>query len=82
MTESDDGFYISEMDFKLRGEGDLFGTRQSGDMTFKIANLQTDIKLVSTVNVDSSEFIKENIKNNFENYDLYAAIEEELSHID
>ena len=82
LTESDDGFYISEMDFKLRGEGDLFGTRQSGDMTFKIANLQTDIKLVSTVNVDSSEFIKENIKNNFENYDLYAAIEEELSHID
>ena len=82
LTESDDGFYISEMDFKLRGEGDLFGTRQSGDMTFKIANLATDIKLVSTINVDSSDFVKENVHNGFEDYPLYYEEKQKLSHID
>ena len=82
LTESDDGFYISEMDFKLRGEGDLFGTRQSGDMTFKIANLSTDIKLVSKINVDSNDFVKENIENNFRDYPLYYEEKQKLSHID
>ena len=82
LTESDDGFYISEMDFKLRGEGDLFGTRQSGDMTFKIANLSTDIKLVSKINVDSNDFVKENVDNNFRDYPLYYEEKQKLSHID
>ena len=70
------------MDFKLRGEGDLFGTRQSGDMTFKIANLSTDIKLVSKINVDSNDFVKENIENNFRDYPLYYEEKQKLSHID
>ena len=39
MTTTNDGFEISEEDFKLRGHGDLFGTKQSGDMSFKIANI-------------------------------------------
>lgn len=34
MTETNDGFKISEEDFKMRGSGDLFGVRQSGDMRF------------------------------------------------
>ena len=42
MEESNDGFYISERDFELRGSGDLFGVRQSGDMVFKIADLRSD----------------------------------------
>ena len=37
MTKTTDGFKISEEDFKLRGSGDLFGIRQSGDMVFKIS---------------------------------------------
>ena len=44
MESCEDGFLISEEDFKLRGHGDLFGTKQSGDMTFKIANLKQDYK--------------------------------------
>lgn len=82
LTESSDGFYISEQDFKLRGEGDLFGIRQSGDMVFKLANLNTDMKILSQANVDSAKFIKENMENSFEKYPEYKRIVEELSHID
>ena len=59
LEESSDGFYIAEKDFEMRGHGDLFGTRQSGDMSFKIANLQTDYKILLQVKNDVDEFIKE-----------------------
>lgn len=42
MTISNDGFYISEQDLKLRGPGDFFGTRQHGLPEMKIANLFED----------------------------------------
>ena len=45
-------------DFKLRGAGDLFGTKQSGDMIFKIANLRSDYKILSQANKDALEYIK------------------------
>lgn len=59
MEESNDGFYISEKDFELRGPGDLFGIRQSGDMTFKIADLKRDFKILNQANIDVRNFIKE-----------------------
>ena len=46
MEESNDGFYISEKDFLLRGQGDLFGVRQSGDMSFKIGDIRKDYKIL------------------------------------
>ena len=46
MTTTNDGFEISEEDFKLRGHGDLFGTKQSGDMSFKIANIKNDYSIL------------------------------------
>lgn len=58
MCETNDGFLISEEDFKLRGSGDLFGTRQSGDMLFKIANLKQDYKILLQAKKDSEEFLK------------------------
>ena len=74
LCESNDGFYISEKDFELRGSGDLFGVRQSGDMVFKIANLQTDYKILLQCKKDTDEFIKENIENDFSNYKYYSNI--------
>ncbi len=57
MEKVDDGFIISEEDFKLRGHGDLFGTKQSGDMTFKIANLKQDYKILLQAKEDSQKYL-------------------------
>ena len=64
MTKTNDGFEISEEDFKLRGHGDLFGTKQSGDMTFKIANIKDDYKILLQAKKDSLEFIENDSKEN------------------
>lgn len=60
LESSNDGFYISEQDFLMRREGDLFGTKQSGDMDFKIANLKKDFKILLQVKEDSSKFLDTN----------------------
>jgi ATP-dependent DNA helicase RecG len=39
MRESNDGFFIAEEDLRLRGPGELLGTRQTGLMTFRVAQL-------------------------------------------
>ena len=57
MEKVDDGFEISEEDFKLRGHGDLFGTKQSGDMAFKIANIKSDYKILLQAKKDSKEYL-------------------------
>ena len=82
LVESNDGLYISEQDFKMRGEGDLFGTRQSGDMVFHIADLKSDLKILTQANVDSAKFIEENMLTSFKNYPEYVKIINGLSHID
>ncbi len=46
LNKSNDGFYIAEEDLKLRGPGDLFGIRQSGDLEFKIGNIYTDAAIL------------------------------------
>ena len=66
METVDDGFVISEEDFKLRGHGDLFGTKQSGDMSFKIANIREDYKILLQAKKDSKEYLLD--KNTDEDY--------------
>ena len=58
LTTTNDGFKISEEDFKLRGSGDLFGIRQSGDMVFKIANIKNDYKMLLMAKDDSMEYLE------------------------
>jgi len=65
MTETTDGFEISEEDFKLRGQGDLFGVRQSGDMTFKIADLKKDYKILMQAKKDAETFMEHNMMDDF-----------------
>ena len=82
LCESNDGFYITEKDYEMRGEGDLFGVKQSGDMSFKIANLHEDMKILLQARDDSKEFFNQNKENNFENYKEYAKIINELTKLD
>jgi len=82
LLSSTDGFYISEKDFELRGSGNIFGTKQSGEMEFKIANIQRDIKILKQANIDSQQFIEQNINNNFTNYSHYKNIINEINFID
>lgn len=49
MRESSDGFYIAEQDLLLRGPGEVLGTRQTGEMQFRIADLQRDGYLLPAV---------------------------------
>lgn len=57
MEKTSDGFEISEEDFKLRGHGDLFGTKQSGDMAFKIADIKNDYSILLKAKEDSYNYL-------------------------
>ena len=54
MRETEDGFRIAEEDLKLRGEGDVLGTRQSGLPGFRVARIETHGKLLQTARDDAA----------------------------
>lgn len=64
MCSSNDGFYISEQDFLLRGYGDILGYRQSGEARFKILNIQKDYELLKS----AIKYVDEILKDDF-NFD-------------
>lgn len=57
MEEENDGYKISEADFKLRGQGDLFGNRQSGALSFKLSDVRRDYDLLVKVRDDVNEYM-------------------------
>ena len=61
MEETNDGFKISEEDFKLRGSGDLFGLKQSGDMSFNLADIKNDFNILKRSKEDCEEYLKNNM---------------------
>ena len=79
MSETNDGFVISQKDLELRGSGDFFGTAQHGIPDFKIANLFTDMDILklaqeAAVSIvaqdrklekDENKLLKELVKNKF-----------------
>ena len=58
MTETNDGFKIAEIDLKLRGPGEVFGTRQWGIPAFRIANLLRDQEILEWAKREATEFIE------------------------
>ena len=58
LKTTSDGFKLAEEDFKLRGSGDLFGTKQSGDLQFKIADIREDYKILVQAGRDASKFLE------------------------
>lgn len=80
LENTSDGFEISEYDFQTRGEGDLFGTRQSGELGLKMANIKKDFKMLLKAKEDADEFI--NMLLTFETNPEFGPILEELKKVD
>ncbi len=57
VRDSNDGFAIAAEDLKLRGPGDFYGIRQSGDLDFKIADIYQDADVMQMANEDAKELL-------------------------
>lgn len=67
MVDTNDGFRISEVDLEIRGPGDMMGTKQSGVLDFKIANIVTDNKILQFARNEAKILLEED--ENLENAD-------------
>lgn len=77
LNKSNDGFYIAGEDLKLRGPGDLFGIRQSGDMEFRIGDIYND----STILKEASEAAEEILSLNPElDLEQHRSLRERMEH--
>ena len=75
MVNSNDGFKISEVDLRLRGPGDVLGTKQSGVLDFKIADIIDDENILFSVSDEADLLIKKDPKLNLnENYNIRSFI--------
>jgi len=57
LVDSSDGFYIAEMDLKLRGPGEFFGTRQAGLPALRVANIVRDAELLELARREATDFL-------------------------
>ena len=55
LNHSNDGFYISGQDLKMRGPGDLFGIRQSGVLSFELGDIYTDASVLQQASEEADE---------------------------
>ena len=63
LNESNDGFHIASEDLKMRGPGDFFGLRQSGDIAFRLGDIYTDAAILSQAEKAAEQtLLQENIK--------------------
>lgn len=74
MHKSNDGFFIAQEDLRLRGPGDFFGIRQSGELGFRLADIIGDADLLQKASQDVADFLKED-----ESLKNYPAIRKNLS---
>ncbi len=76
MTSTTDGFKISEMDLRLRGPGEFFGTRQHGLPSLKIANLYSDMDILKAAQEAARELMEDDPKlEREENFDLKTELD-------
>ena len=59
LNKSNDGFYIASEDLKLRGPGDIFGIRQSGELEFQLADIYTDAVTLKKVSEDVNRLLEQ-----------------------
>ena len=57
LRDSNDGFVIAEKDLEIRGPGELLGTKQTGDMGFRVARLERDSHLLEQAHTVANELL-------------------------
>lgn len=62
LRSTNDGFVIAEKDLALRGPGELLGTAQTGDLHFRLANLQRDNDMIEAIHEAASQLLKHHPK--------------------
>ncbi|APH05292.1 ATP-dependent DNA helicase RecG [Bacillus weihaiensis] len=77
MTETNDGFVLSERDLELRGPGDFFGKKQSGMPVFKVADMVHDYRALEVARQDAVELVQ---SDSFWKDDKYAVLRNQLYH--
>lgn len=79
LNKSNDGFFIASEDMKLRGPGDLFGIRQSGDMHFNLADIFNDVNILKEAAESVTELLNDDKDlSKPENANIKQIIEEEI----
>ena len=79
MNRSNDGFYIASEDLKLRGPGDIFGVRQSGELEFKLGDIFTDANILKQVSEEVNRILDEDPRLDKEEYrELKRKVEQYL----
>ncbi|HIV16851.1 MAG TPA: ATP-dependent DNA helicase RecG [Candidatus Alectryocaccobium stercorigallinarum] len=78
VNNSNDGFYIAKEDLKLRGQGDLFGLRQSGEADFSLADPFEDMETLKKASEAVKNIMAEDAELSSEKYSLLAATLEQL----
>lgn len=69
LGESNDGFYVAEQDLKMRGPGDFFGIRQSGELNFELADIYQDADILKEANEAAGMFEVDDISLLCKKYD-------------
>jgi len=79
LNSSNDGFFIASEDLRLRGPGDMFGIRQSGDMAFKIADIYSDADILSQAKEAVSELSIQDQKSLYQSEEYQLATKRYLT---
>ena len=62
LTKTNDGFHIASEDLKLRGPGDFFGIRQSGDMQFRLADIYQDATILQQASKEVKKYTEQQLE--------------------
>ena len=82
MTETTDGFELSEQDLQLRGPGDFFGKKQSGMPEFKVADMVHDYRALETARDDASIILENNLLEEEDYQQVRSILEEEINRME
>ena len=74
LYQSNDGFFIAKEDLRLRGPGDFFGIRQSGELGFRMADIIGDADVLQQASEDVNQLLKED-----HTLSAYPEIQKQLS---